>query len=71
MKNRILVTGAAGFIGSNLIDTLLKSGDEVLGIDNFDAYYERTIKESNIEDAKQYKEFQFQEGDIRNNFILE
>jgi UDP-glucuronate 4-epimerase len=70
MKNRILVTGAAGFIGSNLIDTLLKSGDEVLGIDNFDAYYERTIKESNIEDAKKHKEFQFQEGDIRNASFL-
>jgi UDP-glucuronate 4-epimerase len=70
MKNRILVTGAAGFIGSNLIDNLLKSGNEVLGIDNFDTYYKRTIKEGNIEDAKLHKEFQFQEGDIRNTAFL-
>ena len=71
MKNRILVTGAAGFIGSNLIDTLLKSGHEVLGIDNFDAYYKRTIKEGNIEAAKQHKQFQFHEGDIRNTAFLD
>jgi UDP-glucuronate 4-epimerase len=70
MANRILITGSAGFIGSNLADSLLKSGNDVLGIDNFDAFYERKIKEGNIREAIQNRAFRFMEGDIRDASFL-
>lgn len=65
MANRILITGAAGFIGSHLADVLLKTGNYVMGIDNFDPFYDRSIKETNISDAVKNKQYQFREGDIR------
>jgi UDP-glucose 4-epimerase len=57
---RILVTGAAGFIGSNLTGKLLKSGYDVIGIDNFSFGFER-----NISKFRKLKKFSFIEGDIR------
>lgn len=65
MIRRILVTGAAGFIGSNLADDLLKSGIRVMGIDNFDPFYSRSIKEANITDALRNELYEIREGDIR------
>lgn len=50
--SRYLVTGCAGFIGSHLTDALLARGDEVAGIDAFTDYYERAIKESNLETSR-------------------
>lgn len=47
---KILLTGAAGFIGSHTMRALLARGDEVLGIDNFNDYYDPSIKKKNIED---------------------
>jgi UDP-glucuronate 4-epimerase len=44
-----LVTGAAGFIASHLIESLLRQGTPVLGIDNFDPFYPRSIKERNLD----------------------
>jgi nucleoside-diphosphate-sugar epimerase len=61
---KALVTGCAGFIGSNLVDRLLTDGYEVIGIDCFTDYYPRAIKESNIQNALQCKNFTFIEKDI-------
>jgi nucleoside-diphosphate-sugar epimerase len=61
---RALVTGCAGFIGSHLTDRLLADGYEVTGIDCFTDYYPRKIKESNIQDALQHRNFTFIEKDI-------
>jgi UDP-glucuronate 4-epimerase len=48
MKESVLVTGAAGFIGSNLVEQLLSQGYSVTGLDNFDDYYSPDIKWRNI-----------------------
>jgi UDP-N-acetylglucosamine 4-epimerase len=62
-----LVTGAAGFIGSNLVEALLKLGQRVTGLDNFATGHRRNleqVKESVTNDA--WMKFNFIEGDIRN-----
>ncbi len=58
---KILVTGAAGFIGSNLCESILNNGNTVIGLDNF-----ATGKRENIEGLLINEKFQFIEGDIRN-----
>ena len=45
---KVLITGVAGFIGSNLTEYMVTKGDEVVGIDNFTPYYSRKIKEHNL-----------------------
>jgi UDP-glucuronate 4-epimerase len=62
---RILVTGAAGFIGSWLTERLLARGDRVVGFDNFDPFYDRAIKERNLETARESAGFELVEGDLR------
>ena len=47
----ILVTGAAGFIGSHVAEALLARGDEVVGLDNFNDYYDPARKWANVETA--------------------
>lgn len=68
---KILVTGGAGFIGSNLIDQLLIEGHEIVNVDNFDTFYARSIKEQNIEKHFDYSTYQFQELDITNHSVLD
>ena len=48
---KVIVTGAAGFIGSHVAERLAGRGDTVVGIDNFDAYYDPAIKEQNAAEA--------------------
>lgn len=63
----IIVTGAAGFIGSHLIEQLLGLNNHVVGIDNFDAFYPRDIKQENLKNALQSALFSFHELDITNS----
>lgn len=62
---RVLVTGAAGFIGSWLTERLLERGDTVVGLDNFDPFYDRAIKEQNLVVARANSAFRMVEGDLR------
>ena len=60
----ILITGAAGFIGSTTAEQLIKEGHQVIGIDNFDPYYDRKIKENNIKELQKSSLFSLYELDI-------
>lgn len=67
MHKNYLVTGVAGFIGSHLAEKLLASLDiSIYGIDNFDSFYARSIKEDNLRVLQTNPNFNFIEGDIRN-----
>ncbi len=66
---RVLVTGAAGFIASHLVRGLLEEGNSVVGIDNFDPFYSRTIKERNLQELQgfakaKHANFEFYEMDL-------
>ena len=65
LSRSILVTGAAGFIGSHLVERLLARGDSVVGIDNFDPFYDRNLKCANLARAEQQPGFSFYEVDLR------
>lgn len=67
---KYLVTGAAGFIGSNLVDALLADGVEVIGLDNFDDFYDPAVKRRNIEGALDNGRFRLVEGDIRDLALM-
>ena len=64
MKNKILITGAAGFIGFHLCQSLLNDGFEVLGIDNLNNYYDPKLKHARLDQLKPYKNFTFEKIDI-------
>lgn len=69
---KILVTGSAGFIGFHTSKALLERGDEVIGIDNFNDYYNTKLKEDRNEILEEYDNFKLYRGDIKNlDFIKE
>lgn len=61
----ILVTGAAGFIGSHVSEMLLKRGERVVGYDNLDPYYDPRFKKRNLNQLADHLNFTFIEADIR------
>jgi nucleoside-diphosphate-sugar epimerase len=56
-RRRVVVTGAAGFIGSHLVDRLLADGCDVVGVDSFEDYYPRPYKEANLAGARSSEGF--------------
>jgi UDP-glucuronate 4-epimerase len=73
----ILVTGAAGFIGSHTVEALVKRGDRVIGLDNLNDYYDPVRKEKNLREVTELAlagkwpgTFQFLKGDIRDRQLV-
>lgn len=62
---KVIVTGAAGFIGSHVAEKLARRGDEVIGLDNFNDYYDPARKRANERRLQVYPNFRMIEGDIR------
>ena len=61
---KILITGSAGFIGSTLSKKLLDRGDEIIGIDNHNNYYDPKIKDDRVKLLKNYKNYKHYKADI-------
>jgi len=61
---RVLVTGAAGFIGFHLSKRLLEEGCKVFGIDNLNDYYDVNLKKARLVQLQQVPEFIFQQLDL-------
>ncbi len=71
MKGRILVTGAAGFIGFHLSKRLLEEGRSVVGIDNLNDYYDVNLKKARLAILKKYDNFTFHKINIANRRAME
>ncbi|MGN1028264.1 MAG: NAD-dependent epimerase/dehydratase family protein [Faecousia sp.] len=69
---RILVTGAAGFIGSNLVKRLCGNAEDVtvIGIDNLNDYYDVRLKQARLEDLSAYSSFVFEKGNIADKAVI-
>ena len=71
MSKSVLLTGAAGFIGSHTAQALLARGDRVVGLDAFDYGYDPALKEANAALLAPHPVFQLVRGDIRDRALLE
>jgi len=69
--NRVIITGAAGFIGFHLSMRLLKNGCHVTGIDNLNSYYDVKLKEARLEKLTSFENFSFYKMDISDKKSLE
>mgnify|MGYP001365075347 CR=1 FL=1 len=67
----IIVTGCAGFIGSHLSEKLIEQGNHVTGIDNFDPFYDKSIKLRNLSNLKESPDFTFLQFDLADSDTLE
>lgn len=67
----ILITGGAGFIGSNLAHSLLSNGNTVVAVDNFNNYYNPQIKEDNIAGLRDNDNFHLYRADLADNKLIE
>jgi len=68
---RVLLTGAAGFIGSSVAEALLSRGDEVVGLDNIDPFYDRSHKERNLRELGRHPGFAVHIGTILDARLLD
>jgi len=64
---KILLTGCAGFIGSHTLDRLLADGYRIIGVDNFDPFYDRSLKTANIQAHMDHPDFELLEADLANS----
>jgi UDP-glucuronate 4-epimerase len=67
---KILVTGCAGFIGARTAELLLERGDEVVGVDNLNDYYDVRLKEYRLEKLRGARNFEFHAVDIEDRVKL-
>jgi UDP-glucuronate 4-epimerase len=68
---KILVTGCAGFIGARVGEMLLERGDEVVGVDNLNDYYDVRLKEYRLGRLQELEGFEFHRLDIEDKEALE
>ena len=67
---KILITGAAGFIGFHLSKKILKEKSHVIGIDNLNSYYDVNLKKNRVIKLNKYKNFQFYEFDLNEKWKI-
>ncbi|MGL5115397.1 MAG: SDR family NAD(P)-dependent oxidoreductase [Beijerinckiaceae bacterium] len=67
---KVLVTGAAGFIGSHVAKALLQRGDDVVGVDNLNAYYDPALKQARLDWLRPHARFRLIEADVADRDVM-